>query len=94
MFSKTFDSKVDIYIKNEGYCDVRLHNCLPAMEWCHANGYVNHLAIQFKDEFCGSPVWKPGMKEGMYSFSLTKAQCIKFTRKARAAGLTVESEFE
>ena len=85
--------KTDIYIKDEGYADVRLHESLEAKEWCHKNGYTNSL-VDFGKEWCGEPVWYPGMIDGGYKFGLKLSQVKEFILKARDAGLTVESEFE
>jgi len=82
----------DIYIKDEGYASVRLHNNLPAMKWCHVMGYQNSL-IKFGKEYCGRPVYYPGMNSGMYSFALNESQARAFTKKAKKAGFIVESEF-
>lgn len=83
----------DIYIKDEGYASVRLHNSLEAKEWCHKNGYINSLT-SFGKEWCGEPVWYPGMIDGGYKFGIDIDHVKVFTLKAKEAGLIVESEFE
>ena len=85
-------NETDIYIKDEGYANVRLHNNLKAKEWCHENGYLNSLTA-FGKEWCGNPVWYPGMKEGGYKFALNPHNVPTFIKLATKAGLTVESEF-
>ena len=83
----------DIYIKDGGYADVRLHESLEAKEWCHKNGYHNALT-KFGKEWCGEPVWYPGMIDGSYKFGLPLHQLKEFILKAKKAGLIVESELD
>lgn len=87
----------DIFIKDEGYADVILHNNLKAMEWCHFHGYKNSLDT-FGKTWAGQLVWYPGMKRGMYKFALYpfalgKMSLNSFIKKVKAAGFTVQSEF-
>ena len=86
-------NNTDIYIKDEGYASVRLHESLEAKEWCHKNGYLNSLT-KFGKEWCGEPVWYPGMIDGEYRFGISINRAKVFTLEARKAGLIVESEFE
>jgi len=78
----------DIYIKEEGYADVRLHDSQKAKVWCNENGYENSLARN------GEKIWYPGMTEGGYKFGLNYNDVNTFTKKARKAGLKIYSEFE
>jgi len=84
----------DIYIKDEGYMDVRLHRNLKAMEWAHSLGIKNSLLF-IGDTFCGYPVWKPGCtdKNAIFSFMLKKNMHNSFIKEAKKAGFTVVSEF-
>jgi len=82
----------DIYIKDEGYADCRLHKSQKAKEWCHENGYTNSL-IDFGKTWCGQPIWYPGMTTGVYKFALLISHVPEFIKAAEAAGLIIESEF-
>lgn len=85
--------KPDIYIKDEGYADVRLHESQKAKEWCYKNGYLNSLT-RFGTEWCGEPVWYPGMIDGSYKFMLRLLQLKRFILRAEEIGLIIESEFD
>ena len=82
----------DIFIKDEGYADVRLHRSQKAKRWCHKNGYENSLTY-FGKTWCGEPVWYPGMTKGSYKFAISVDDVPEFIKKAKEAGLTIESEF-
>jgi len=86
--------EVDIYIKDEGYMDVRLHRSLKAQEFCHSLGIKNSL-IDIGDTYCGEVVWKPGCKDknAMFSFVLSKDMHDVFINECKKVGLTVASEF-
>ena len=85
----------DIYIKDEGYMDVRLHRNLKAQEFCHTLGIENSLRAIGKT-YCGEPVWVPGYKgnDAMFSFVLKKSQHTLFIKECEKAGLVVCSEFK
>ena len=82
----------DIFIKDEGFAQVRIHNNPKAAKWAHEQGYKNSLE-RFGKEFAGEPVWYPGMENGVYYFGLTPEMVPPFIKAAEFAGLTVESEF-
>ena len=84
----------DIYIKDEGYMDVRVHRNLKAQEFCHSLGIENSLS-EIGKTYCGEPVWEPGFKgnNAMFSFSLKKSAHNKFVKECENAGFVVESEF-
>ena len=87
--------EADIYIKDEGYMDVRLHRNLKAQEFCHSLGIENHL-LDIGKTYCGEPVWEPGFKgnNAMFSFALEEDMHDTFLKECRKNGITVESEFE
>ena len=86
--------KADIYIKQEGdYYSVRCHRNLKAMEFAHSLDIPNSLEY-FGKTYCDEPVWYPGMKTGMYSFTLNRTDAQRFAKEARQNDLIVASEAE
>lgn len=83
---------IDIFIKDEGYGDFKFLT-LAAKEWAHENGIPNSLA-EFGKEFCGMPVWYPGMKKGQYTCGIRQSKIKKFVKAAISAGLNVDCEFD
>ena len=83
--------KADIYIKDEGYMDVRVHRNLKAQEFCHSLGIENSLS-EIGKTYCGEPVWEPGFKgnNAMFSFSLKKSAHNKFVKECENAGLLLK----
>jgi hypothetical protein len=86
--------KADIYIKDEGYMDVRVHRNLKAQEFCHSLGIENSL-LKIGKTYCGEPVWEPGYKgnDAMFSFVLNEESHDDFINACKIGGLVVMSEF-
>jgi len=84
----------DIFIKNEGYMDVRAHRNLKVQEFLGGLG-INNALLEIGDTYCGEPVWKPGCKSknAMFSFALEERFHDKFVKECEKAGFVVESEF-
>lgn len=87
---------IDVYIKNEGYADVKFLTD-KAKNWAHNNEIPNGLLEILHDDettFCGKPVWTPETKVGLYKTGV-KLSCIPGLVKAmKSAGLKVESEID
>ena len=88
---KNQNLRPDVFIKDEGYADVKLLS-LKAKVWAHKYGIPNSLE-QFGEEFCGTPVWYPGMQEGMYQCGIKLSALKKVAKAMQKEGLVVESEF-
>lgn len=82
--------KTDFYIKDEGYADVKVLSN-KAKIFCDGKGYDNDL-LDIGDTYCGQPVWKPGMTQGMYQFGIKKSQVNRFIKMVEENKFTVESE--
>lgn len=89
----TNDTKLDLYIKDEGYADVRLITD-EAKNWAHKLGFENSLiGITPDDTYYGEKVWNHITKTGPYHFSIATHTIHEFMDVIDASGLNYESEF-
>jgi len=84
--------ETDVYIKDEGYADIKFIS-LKSKEWAHKNQIRNSLA-QFGDTFCGEPVWYRGMKKGQYTIGVELSNLKPIIEKMKKSNLIVESEID
>jgi len=84
--------ETDVYIKDEGYADVKFLS-LKAKKWAHENNIPNSLE-HFGENFCGKSIWYPGMKEGLYNTSCFLSKLKQLLPKMRKFGLIIESEID
>ena len=69
--------KTDVYIKDEGYADVRFVSD-KIKQWAYEQKIPNSLA-SFGKAFCGEPVWNENTKVGLYKIGIKLSKLNHFT---------------
>jgi len=84
--------KTDVFIKNEGYADIRLRSD-KIKRFCTEQGFYNQLE-QMGDTFCDEPVWTKKSPKGVFHMAVkTRAEAKEVGKYFEENGFKVESEF-
>ncbi len=84
------NDKLDIYIKDEGYAEVKFLS-KRAKEWACKNGISNSLT-EFGDTFCGRKVYIPNRQDGLYQCGVERKHLDILLKKLEKAEMIIESE--
>lgn len=82
--------KTDVYIKNEGYADIRLKSD-KIKKFAYEQGFENDL--EMFDSWGGEPIWSPETQVGAFKASVDGSAGVEVTKLFESAGFNVESEF-
>lgn len=90
MAENSSKTKIDVFIKDEGYGDVKFLTD-KAKEWAHQNKVSNSLHA-FGKTFCGKEVWYPENRKGLYKHGTVLSDLKGLIEDMEDAELIVESE--